>query len=402
MICSSGSCRFDAIQWKKPNNGQVHQSTTAQYHENKSAGAKILFAIPSMVLGGSERVMLNLLNHLDTEWFEPHVAVLERGGMWLENTLPHVHVHELGVWRARRAMLALAKLCWKLRPQAVLSTSAHLNAALITSRPLLPKGIRLLAREGRDLTSPYADCGRFRLAIYKHAYRAADLVICQSEHMRATLVCQFSLSPTKVIRIYNPVDIDSIKRLAESEPNPFPHAGPNLVAVGRFSHEKGFDLLLQCTSLVRQSLPTAFVTIVGDGPDLPLLRAVRRELGLESCVRLMGLRRNPYPFIKYADLLILPSRSEALPNVVLEAVALGTPVVATNCTRALGEISSCTRHMRIARDATPAGLAAEIIYALGDTKQSNASLEPQFEARFGVRAVTREYERVLSGMYPLP
>src|SRR5207245_6286319 len=76
-------------------------------------------------------------------------------------------------------------------------------------------------------------------------------------------------------------------------------------------------------------------------PLLPYTTLFRsqRELHLESCVRFVGLRRNPYPFIKHADLLVLPSRNEAFPNVVLEAIALGTPVVATNCTPALSEIS---------------------------------------------------------------
>jgi glycosyltransferase involved in cell wall biosynthesis len=366
------------------------------YAARKSAPARILFVIPSMVLGGSERVMLNLLHHIDTGRFEPHVAVLEQGDVWLQNVPPHVKVHELGVWRARRAVFSFARLCRKVRPQAVLSTSAHLNTAVITARPLLPMGTSLLAREGEDVTSPHVTCGRIRLFVYKHIYRRADLVICQSDYMKENLIRQFGLARTNVVRIYNPVDIDSIAVLAESDPKPFSDAGPNLVAVGRFSHEKGFDLLLKCTPLIREAVPTVFVTLVGDGPDFPALQAAQRELHLESCVRFVGLRRNPYPFLKHADLVVLPSRSEALPNVVLEAIALGTSVVTTNCTGALSEISSCTRRMRVAKDTTPAALAAEIICALANTTpRPKAGPEPLFEARFGVRAVTRQYERVL-------
>ena len=346
-----------------------------------------------MVLGGSERVMLNLLRHIDTERFEPHVAVLEQGGVWLESAPGHVPIHELGVWRARRAVLALARLCQTIRPRAILSTSAHLNTVLVTSRPLLPAGIKLLAREGADLP---ATCGRFRLSVYKRAYRRADVVICQSDHMKQTLIRRFSLQPAKVVRIYNPVDIDSIAVLAESEPKPFVNKGPNLVAVGRFSHEKGFDLLLRCMALVRQTVPNALLTLVGDGPDLAALEELQHELHLESCVRFVGLQRNPYPFLKHADLVVLPSRSEALPNVALEAIALHTPVVAANCTEALKEISECTRQMRVAKDVTPAALAAEIISACinaGDVPKTGS--QPQFEARFGVGPVTRQYQTVL-------
>jgi glycosyltransferase involved in cell wall biosynthesis len=366
------------------------------YVTHKSAPARVLFAIPSMALGGSQRVMLNLLHQIDTERFEPHVAVLERGGVWLQDIPSHIPVHELGVRRARRAVFPFARLCRKIKPHAVLSTSAHLNTALITARPLLPRETRLLTREGADLTSGHAFCSHFRLWVYKHVYKRADLVICQSDYMKEALIRQFGLVRDKVVRIYNPVDIDSIRMLAESESKPFPDMGPNLVAVGRFSHIKGFDLLLQCTPLIRRAVPTAILTLVGGGPDFLPLRGAQHELGLESCVRFVGVRRNPYPFIKHADLLVLPSRNEALPNVVLEAIALGTPVVATNCTGAMSEIWNCTRRMRVAKDTAPAALAAEIIAALADTAvRPKGAPEPQFQARFGVHAVTREYERVL-------
>jgi glycosyltransferase involved in cell wall biosynthesis len=360
------------------------------------AQPRILFAIPSMGLGGSERVVLNLLRHLDTARFELHLAVLASGGVRLQDVPPHVFVHDLGVRRARHAVVPLVRLCWKIRPQVVLSMSAHLNSAVIHARPLLPRHTTLVTREGADINSPELMVSRPRLLVYKHVYRQADLVICQSDYMKEDLVCQFGLARSNVARIYNPVDIDSLAVLAEAEPKPFSDAGPNLLAVGRFSHEKGFDLLLRCTPLIRQAFPTAVLTLVGDGPDFPALKAVQRELGLESCVRFVGLQRNPYPFLKYADLVVLPSRSEALPNVVLEAIALGTSVVATNCTPALSEILSCTRRLRVAKDTTPAALGAEIIFALANTTaRPKAGPEPEFEARFGVRTVAQQYERVL-------
>ena len=375
----------------------VNLQALAMHAAPQFTPARILFAIPSMLLGGSERVLLNLLHHIDPEHFEPHVVVLDQGGVWLQNVPPHVRIHELGVWRSRRAVFPLARLCKKIRPQAVLSTSAHLNTAVVAARPLLPMGTTLLAREGADLTSPQVACGRLRTFVYKQAYRRADLVICQSDYMMENLIRKFGLARNKVVRIYNPVDIDSIAALAELEPNPFSDAGPNLVAAGRFSHEKGFDLFLRCMPILRQAIPSLSVTLVGDGPDLAALKAAQRDLRLDSCVRFVGVQRNPYPFLKHGKLVILPSRTEALPNVVLEAIALGTPVVATNCTPALTEIACCTRRLHVAKDTTPATLAAEIICALANSNaRAERSPEPQFEARFGIRAVIRQYERVLS------
>jgi glycosyltransferase involved in cell wall biosynthesis len=362
----------------------------------KSAPARVLFAIPSMGLGGSERVILNLLRHIDRERFEPHLAVLERVGACLQHVPQHVRIHELGVRRARSAVFPFVSLCWNVRPQVVLSTSAHLNSAVVAAQPLLPRQTTLLTREGADINSPVYSCSRVRRLVYKRVYKSADLVICQSDYMKEDLIREFGLAPSKVVRIYNPVDIDSIAALAESEPNPFPNASPNLLGVGRFSHEKGFDLLLKCMPFVRESVPGAFLTLVGDGPDFAALKTIQGELGLDSCVRFVVARENPYPFIKYADLLVLPSRSEALPNVVLEAIALGTPVVASNCTRALSEISSCTRRMHVAKHGTPEALAATVICAIGSaTAPTKTGPEPQFETRFGIRSVIREYEHIL-------
>src|ERR1700741_391629 len=107
----------------------------------------ILFVLPAMCMGGSQRVLANVLNHIDTARFEPHLAVLKGADMWLE-VPPSVQVHELGAMRARHASLSLARICWKIRPQTVLSTSAHLNSALVGARPLLPANIRLLIRQG--------------------------------------------------------------------------------------------------------------------------------------------------------------------------------------------------------------------------------------------------------------
>lgn len=363
--------------------------------QERQSPTRILFALPAKDMGGSERVMLNLIRHINREQFEPHLTVLEPGVLPIEDLLGSVTIHDLVIRRARWAILPIAKLCWKLRPAIVLSMSAHLNAVVVASRPLLPAGTVLVVRETADLTSAERNPGRIKSLVYGHAYRRADLVICQSEYMKRDLVQHFAVAPSKVLRIYNPVDIQRIAALAEAEPNPFPNPGPNLVAVGRLCRTKGFDILLHALQRILVIIPNVCLTVVGEGPDLTSLQAVQRRLGLEAVVRFVGLRRNPFPFLRHADLLVLPSRSEAMPNVVLEAIALGTPAVTTNCTGALYEVAGCTQLLRIARDTTAEALAEEAILVLTGQNAKAAAVEPQFEARFGVRAVIKQYEAAL-------
>lgn len=360
---------------------------------------RVLFTIPALGFGGSERVMLNLLRHIDRRQFEPHLAVLESRGGLLQDVPPHVPIHELGATRARRAVPAIIELCKNLEPVAILSTSAHLNVAVISARPFLPKRTALLTREGTAICSPQVTRSRIRFLAYKYAYKCSDLVICQSDHMRENMIFRFRLAPSKVRRIYNPVDIDSIQSLSALEGNPFPRRGPNLLAVGRLSREKDFDLLLRSFPQVLRVFPNASLTFVGSGPDGPSLERSRDRLGLSDCVSFLEACQNPYHFLKHADLLVLTSRYEGLPNVILEAIALGTPVVATNCTGALSEISSCTRHIAIVDSRQPEAISAAVISSLNKANPGSKGIpEREFVQRFHIATIVREYEEALSNV----
>ena len=183
--------------------------------------ARILFASPGAGIGGSERVLMTLLRHLDRARFEPHLVVFREKGMLYNSVPADVKVHVLGVERARYAVLPLLRLCWRLRPKVVFAMSAHMNSTAVLAKLLLPRGIRLIGREGTQITLAEVTPNRFRLAAYKFLYRNTDVVVCQSEHMREQLMQAFGLEPQRARRIYNPVDIDMIRSQADAEPNPF-------------------------------------------------------------------------------------------------------------------------------------------------------------------------------------
>jgi len=102
------------------------------------------------------------------------------------------------------------------------------------------------------------------------------------------------------------------------------------LAVGRLTEQKAFDVLIRAFSYVRKNHP-AHLLILGEGEERPALESLIRQLGLEQDVNLMGFVQNPYPYIVHASLFVLPSKWEGLPTVLVEALYLGTPIIATDC-----------------------------------------------------------------------
>jgi glycosyltransferase involved in cell wall biosynthesis len=138
----------------------------------------------------------------------------------------------------------------------------------------------------------------------------------------------------KTIVIHNPVDVARVRRLSAQPITPdrdgawWDHDGfIRLVAMGRLEYQKGFDLLIHAVALCNN--PRLRLRILGEGPLRSELEALARERGVASQVHLEGFQVNPYPILQRAHAFVLSSRFEGLPNVILEALACGTPVIAT-------------------------------------------------------------------------
>jgi len=357
---------------------------------------KIIFLLPSLRGGGAERVAVTLLQHLDRGRFEPHLALVEAVGPCLTDVPQDVPVHDLKAGRARYAMPAIIRLAWKLRPQVVLSTLGHLNLVVILARPFLPRAVKLLVCEATIVSTCLAmqeGHARVWTWLYRHFYKFADKIICVSDSVLIDLVQNFAVPREKTVRIYNPVDVQRIKRLADSAPSPYQAPGPHLVAAGRLSNEKGFDLLLDAMALVRQTFPSAQLTVLGDGPLEAGLKAQRDRLGLREAVHFAGFQPNPFPYFKHADLFVLGSRYEGLGNVVLEALALGVPVVATDCPGGPREIAEGIAGVTLVRPANSQLLADAAVNLLtGRVPLLPALSRPISFEKFSARRIVAKYE----------
>ena len=353
---------------------------------------RILFLLPSLTGGGAERVFTTLLRHLDRTRFEPHLALLQATGAYMEDIPKDVLIHDLKVSRVRYGLPRILRLIWSMRPQTILATMGHLNIALISAKPFFPHNTKLVVREAVIPSALFREEGKnIRLWgwLYRNFYKRADKVVCLSDSMVADLVENFEIPREKLVRIYNPVDTDKVRELAQTGSNPFKGSGPNLVAAGRVCRQKGFDLLIDAMPAVLRRFPDAQLAILGDGPLGAELKEQAQNLGLRDKVVFLGFQANPWLYLKHADAFILPSRYEGLPNVLLEALALGTRVVVSDCPGGIREIRDSVGNMAVVPPENPAALAEAIITVCSSPVPVIDSL-----GRFDLQQVVSEYSDI--------
>lgn len=363
---------------------------------------KVLFLVPSLAGGGAERVFSLLLRHLDRKQFELHLAALSAGGEYMDAIPADVIVHDLKISRVRYALAGIVRLAWKVRPHAILSTLGNMNIAVVLSKLLLPRRTRLLVREAAITSIALAEETRrpkLWAWLYRHLYKRADVVVCLSDSMVDDMAEHFKVPREKLARIYNPVDVERVRQVADAGQNPYSGPGPHLVGIGRLARQKGFDLLIAAMPAVLERLPNARLTILGQGPLRDELTGQAQRLGLADAVCFEGFQKNPWRYLRHADLFVLPSRYEGTSNVLLEALALGTPVVATDCPGGTREVQNFHGGIVLVPPEDVSALAEAIVSACRTPKPDagRGQSASGFLSMFDVQQIVGEYSRLLSG-----
>jgi glycosyltransferase involved in cell wall biosynthesis len=244
---------------------------------------------------------------------------------------------ELG---ARRTVTSLPRLVWYLRrtrPRALLSCADGANVVALWARRLAGCGTRVListhtALSHDAMASPHLR-RRVLPSIVKHVYGWADAAVAVSAGVADDLARTARLPRDHIHVIHNPVDVAALAvRARERADHPWFRAGapPVIVSAGRLTAQKDFPTLLRAYVRLRR-VKQARLLILGEGEERTALEGLARELGLVDDVALPGFVSNPYPYMASAALFALSSAWEGFGNVLIEALALGTPVVATDC-----------------------------------------------------------------------
>lgn len=287
--------------------------------------------------GGAERACLRLARGMVARGRQVDLVLVRGEGAYFSEIPPGVRVTVLDRPRVSQAIWALANHFRRTRPKAILSALTHMNLATIAAARLSGSRARVVISERNQISAKARDAkGAWQQALYRAvplAYRIADTVIAVSGGVAQDLSRFGHLPGGKIRVIHNPVFDPAIAALAqEPAAHPWfePKGPPIILAAGRLHRQKGFDVLLEAFAIARAEVDCRLI-VLGEGPERAALLAQAERSGLAYDIDFPGFCANPFALMARAGAFVLSSRWEGFPNALVEAMACGAPVVATDC-----------------------------------------------------------------------
>lgn len=391
---------------------------------SRTALPGVMFLIDDLGVGGAERALINLVNR--ARGFRPVVALLRPVLDLLEDLDPGIEVVCLG--RDRRhphaavpaAPRGLPRGLMPLEIPRLLRLSHQLVAAArrtncgvvstflnrshtvaLTARALFAPSLRIVVNVHEILSDHLARHfappeRRIMRSFVRHFWPRADRIVTVADAVTQDLVSRFGLREDLITVARNPLDLLRIVRSARHPVEPDLCGANTVVAVGRLVHLKGFDLLVRAMARLPVELD-AHLVIIGGGPERPALERLVAELSLGDRVTLLGISDNPWCVMARAAVVAVPSRTEAFPTVIGEALALGIPVVATRCSEGVAEYLERGRCGVLVAPENVDALAVALASVLEDEglREHLANAGPRRVQEFDASRAARRYESLL-------
>jgi len=349
--------------------------------------------------GGAERAVLRLARGMAAAGRDVELILVRGEGAYLGAIPPGVRLKVLDRPRVSQAIGKLAMHFRRTRPRAVLSALTHMNLATVAAVRLSRVPMRLVLSERNQISAKAREAsGAWQKWLYRavpHVYRAADAIVAVSGGVAADLATFGRLSEKKISVIHNPVfDIDVEIHAQASVAHPwFERKGPPIiVAAGRLHRQKGFDILLEAFAMARADVDCRLV-ILGEGPERATLLATAERLGLAYDIDMPGFAENPFPLMRRAGAFVLSSRWEGFPNALVEAMACGAPVIASDCPSGPREILGGGRYGMLVPPENAQALGRALVATL--TSRPDTQISETRAQSFSVAAAATQYLDVL-------
>lgn len=365
-----------------------------------SPGARRRLAIlaPLKPWGGIEGKLVTLCREFEARGVDTELVRPRGGAVPYPERLPEgFRTVDLGTRSKRDGVPAFARYLRRERPDAVLTAKDHAAQVAILARWLSGIDVPVFVK----VTNTLSDVARRRLkrAMIRWLYPRADAVIANSQSGADDLARHFAVPEDRIRVIYNPTvtpDFEDRAGAAVDHPWLSSPGVPVITAAGRLTPQKDFRTLVRALARLGDRRPCRLI-ILGEGDERPALEGLIRELGVSDRVDLPGAVPDALPWMRRSAAFVLSSLYEGLPNVLIEAMSLGTPVVATDC-GGVGEILEDGRLGPIVPTGDAEGLAAAIDATLQDPVCADRLVHGA--ARFASAPVAERYLEIM-GLAPL-
>lgn len=302
---------------------------------------KIYLLLPDLSAGGAERVTITIARLLKKNGFDVgFVNIGHPKGEMYDWIVPEFQMISLGCRRVIAAIPKLISFMNKHKEAKFFSSREHVNiigllCAKITGREII---VRMPNMPKNKLVSGVSGVKASVITnINKRLLKSGKWVIAQNNEMRKQLIEVYNLQENKVIAINNPVDKEYVLQSAKDANNPYPKNETIFLNICNISYSKGIDVLLEAWKKVVNEIPNAHLYIAGRNNSEYAQSLVNKVLE-DTKITFLGFQSNPYPFLKYCDCFVLPSRMEGFPNVVLEAMCFNRPIASTSCVEVIKDI----------------------------------------------------------------
>lgn len=358
---------------------------------------KILFFLYRLAGGGAERTTINIINNLDKDKFDV-VLVLGTSnnndyGDLLE---PNVRVKILNSKKLRYSIFKLRRIIRKEKPDLLFSTINENNILLLLAKfvALYRKPVIVREASHRTESGNVSVINRIITSILYN--RLSSSIVALSEGVKGDLVDNFKISKDKIKVIYNPIEIDKIKKMSVERVTDFKQEDDEkvIIAVGRLTEAKDYRTLLRAFKIVSENVKSKLI-ILGKGKLEEELKNLCDHFGVSEKVLFLGFKSNPYKYMKTSDLFVLSSRWEGFGHVIVEAMATGIPVISTDCKSGPKEIIN-DKYGVLVPVSDFKKLSSEIIKMLNNDDKRNRLSKLGYERskKFHVKKIIKEYEKL--------
>ncbi len=358
---------------------------------------KIVFVMPNLSGGGAEKAMSQLAENLNRNKYQIIFIIFDKHNqIYLKKT--KIKIIKLDKQKISYGIFKFISSIKKINPEIIISSVSHLNLFISLIKFALPKKTKLILRESNFISNTLRlqDKSFIMRIFYNFFYNNCDKCLAFSKNHKKDILKNTNMDKHKIVIIPNLVNTKIIKKLSKYKIEKkykkyFKNKTKKFIIVGSLSYQKGIDIILNSLKYCKKNF---LVNILGEGSEYLKLKKIIYSNNLAKKVNIIPFKKNPFPFIKISDFLILSSRFEGMSNVVLETLSLDKQIIYFNNPGASTDLLKKISKNLMLRSAKKKYIAN----VLDNIKVINKNSNEQILKKFQIKVITRKYEKIIDDL----